>query len=136
MVLLKDNMKIVKKFCSRCKTTEGEFMVNSRSGNKTYYYCRDCNTTRCAKYRATPNGKERIFRAVKESIERHPEKQIARVILNQAVTKGDVEKPKKCKCGQNKPEAHHSDYSQPLKVQWLCRGCHSNAHRLSTKTVV
>lgn len=38
--------------------------------------------------------------------------------------------PQPCqKCGANKVEKHHPDYSQPLKVEWLCRPCHLTLHR-------
>ena len=32
-------------------------------------------------------------------------------------------------CGNLKVEAHHPDYSQPLKVQWLCIPHHQEIHR-------
>lgn len=33
---------------------------------------------------------------------------------------------RKCceKCGEIKTDAHHSDYSKPLDIKWLCRSCH------------
>ncbi len=31
-------------------------------------------------------------------------------------------------CGNPKTDAHHDDYSKPLDVRWLCRGCHKQAH--------
>lgn len=32
------------------------------------------------------------------------------------------------KCGAQKSEKHHPDYSRPLEVEWLCRRCHRAAH--------
>ena len=39
--------------------------------------------------------------------------------------------PGVCKiCGTDKGiEAHHPDYSQPLKVEWLCFKCHRELHK-------
>ncbi len=34
-------------------------------------------------------------------------------------------------CGSAKAEMHHEDYSQPLKVKWLCRKCHLLRHKMS-----
>lgn len=31
-------------------------------------------------------------------------------------------------CGNVEAEMHHADYSKPLEVTWLCRGCHLAAH--------
>lgn len=40
--------------------------------------------------------------------------------------------PKPCKiCGKEKVDAHHDDYSKPLEVKWLCRGCHRKHHNQS-----
>ena len=37
--------------------------------------------------------------------------------------------PELCEsCGANEVEMHHEDYSQPLKVNWLCRPCHGDIH--------
>lgn len=35
-------------------------------------------------------------------------------------------------CGALHAEKHHSDYSQPLVVRWLCRPCHLKEHTPAT----
>lgn len=32
-------------------------------------------------------------------------------------------------CGEEEVQAHHSDYSRPLDVRWLCRKHHMELHR-------
>ena len=34
----------------------------------------------------------------------------------------------KCWCGSLRTEAHHPDYSEPLRVDWLCRKHHRGVH--------
>ena len=55
----------------------------------------------------------------------------AKNILNKAIFEGKISKPKVCsKCGKKGLiHGHHTDYSQPLSVQWLCPPCHLNIHR-------
>lgn len=36
------------------------------------------------------------------------------------------------RCGAARSEAHHSAYSLPLAVEWLCRPCHRRLHREGT----
>jgi len=52
-------------------------------------------------------------------------------ILNGAVIRGKIIRPKTCsKCHRRgKIQAHHSDYSKPLKVKWLCQKCHKRKHK-------
>lgn len=40
-----------------------------------------------------------------------------------------VQKP--CEqCGDENSQMHHDDYENPLIVQWLCRRCHLELHKL------
>ena len=50
------------------------------------------------------------------------------LLLNSAVKKGIIIKPKTCSgCGRKtRLEGHHKDYLKPLEVQWLCSHCHHN----------
>jgi hypothetical protein len=57
----------------------------------------------------------------------------ARRILAKAVRNGMILKPAFCgDCGKTGEviEGHHSDYSKPLQVDWLCKECHTKTHRL------
>lgn len=57
-------------------------------------------------------------------------KKVAQVMAQRARAKGALT-PKPCaKCGDVGPvDMHHDDYSRPLDVTWLCRGCHRMYHR-------
>lgn len=33
------------------------------------------------------------------------------------------------RCGSQKVQAHHEDYSKPLEVVWLCQAHHTARHR-------
>lgn len=122
-----------KPYCSHCKkTTVSLFVYNIAKNGKKYYMCRRCNTKRVKEYRATPNGRNKIFGAVYRSIEKLSYKQEARIYLNSCLRKGLIKKPKKCSiCGLNKKiEGHHTDYSKPLDVVWVCRSCHSDLEKV------
>lgn len=48
-------------------------------------------------------------------------------IVRRAVKRGDIQKATACeRCLRSGValEGAHADYSQPLKVEWLCRTCH------------
>lgn len=51
-------------------------------------------------------------------------KRRARRILAYAIEKGLIVRAACQNCGTAKADGHHSDYSKPLSVQWLCRRCH------------
>lgn len=57
----------------------------------------------------------------------------ARWALAAAVKEGRLRKPESCeRCGTKTPSrrlhGHHSDYSHPLSVTWLCTICHGAQH--------
>ena len=58
-------------------------------------------------------------------------KKRARLIFYRAVKSGKIHRPDGCeKCGGKcVPHGHHTDYSKPLNVMWLCTKCHGERHR-------
>lgn len=53
----------------------------------------------------------------------------ARAIANVYQRRGKL-KRKPCEnCGAKRTEKHHDDYSKPLQVRWLCKGCHQTLHK-------
>src|SRR5687768_1066498 len=61
--------------------------------------------------------------------EQWQEKHAARRALNAAVANGSIQR-KPCKdCGHTPAQGHHSDYSKPLAVVWLCKTHHLRLHR-------
>lgn len=65
----------------------------------------------------------------KKSISRHPEKHEARKVYDKAKRSGKIKKMPCVICGNPKSEGHHTDYSKPLEVVWLCRKHHVEAHK-------
>jgi HNH endonuclease len=55
---------------------------------------------------------------------------VARAAVRNALRRGQIAKQPCTHCGSNNVEAHHTDYSQPLIVTWLCAIHHREVHRL------
>jgi DNA repair exonuclease SbcCD ATPase subunit len=53
----------------------------------------------------------------------------ASVAVGRAIRKGTIRKQPCHVCGAEKAEAHHTHYSHPLEVVWLCRSHHVQLHR-------
>lgn len=71
-------------------------------------------------YRRRESG---AIERLEKSIERW-----CRSSFHRALSMGFIEK-KLCKiCGNEKAEAHHTDYKQPLKIIWLCKKHHEEEH--------
>jgi len=69
----------------------------------------------------------------KRYAERHPEKIKAHRAVETATRTGRLTKPSSCQVCHAEPKsldlhAHHPDYSHPLDIEWLCRGCHADWH--------
>lgn len=60
---------------------------------------------------------------------RRPEvKRQAARMTTEAIRNGTLVRQPCEKCGDEKVEAHHDDYSKPLEVRWLCRKHHLEHH--------
>jgi hypothetical protein len=53
---------------------------------------------------------------------------LAGSIANTAMRQGRISRQPCEVCGNPKVDAHHDDYSRPLKVRWLCRSHHRQHH--------
>lgn len=61
-------------------------------------------------------------------------------IYNRALRSGSLVKPEQCsECERSAPEykivGHHTDYTKPLEVEWVCERCHARAHRKAKKVL-
>ena len=134
------------KRCCRCKEEKDlkEFNNDKSAKDGLQYVCRICQNQCQKQYyqRNRENSKERmkqyqqrnrekINQNKKQRYHRNPEKDKARSMLNRAVKSGKIHKPLYCSSceGDKHLEAHHTDYSKPLEVLWLCRSCHVELHR-------
>ncbi len=82
-------------------------------------------------YAQTEQGKQKHSEAVERWAAAHPDRNGAKIIVNNAVRDGRLTPWPVCSVPSccAKPEAHHPDYSKPLDVVWLCRKHHYGAHR-------
>ena len=73
-----------------------------------------------------PNWKGGTFRAGRKFKAERPEAVKAHRAVLAAVRSGKLVRPEFCSACSKfcKPDAHHTDYSKPLSVEWLCRACH------------
>ena len=67
--------------------------------------------------------------------EKNPEKAKARQIVRAAIKDGTLQRKPCQRCGDWPVHAHHPDYSQPLKVWWLCPKCHARITKLTKEYI-
>lgn len=97
-------------------------------------YFREYRARNREKLRAYNRTYNKVWRAKygyhneENSRHRYPEKHRARRALRRAVARGEVKKQNCEICDSPSTGGHHDDYSQPLKVRWLCPLHHSKAH--------
>ncbi len=135
------------KRCSRCKRMlERDCFGSDRSrGDGLHARCRICNRAldrvRDRATRDTPEGRATTKanndkmtperRAVQHLKYRAANltKYRARDIVTQALRSGVLIRQPCERCGDEKSQCHHEDYSRPLDVTFLCARCHGHRHR-------
>jgi hypothetical protein len=134
-----------KKRCFHCSEIKDllDFSSHSLGYGGRAPYCRSCfNAMQRLRYLALPRSvrsprkpstEERRQIARQSGIRfriRHPERGRIYRQVRGALKKGILTRPSICShCGcSRKLHAHHSDYTQPLQVIWVCHNCHADLH--------
>ena len=132
--------------CTKCGINKPLRAFNSDRSRKygKRYLCRMCSNKYQAIWRKTLKGKvykkrisTRYYQRKKEEIKRkksiyriqNKEKVEAHAAVTKALRSGLIQRKPCSVCGEiNNVDAHHVDYSEPLKVIWLCRSHHILIH--------
>ena len=73
--------------------------------------------------------KKQISDSQRKRRNEHPEKNRAYNAVARALRTGKISRSPCEVCGEKTVQAHHDDYSKPLKIRWLCFRCHrTHAH--------
>lgn len=120
--------------CARCKIElEDLYLIRyckylKKDGSISYsYHCKACKKNYCEKWNKA-HQKERN-EATRRSYLKHREKALVRRKVQRAIESGLIVRGNCENCGDLKSQAHHDDYSQPLKIRWLCISCHATFHK-------
>lgn len=137
------------KTCKRCNQSKplNCFGTGKRYKDGLKNWCKECYRGYQHEYRQK-NSKS--FRAKQREYRQRPEVQKRKYYLNQAPNPrhqkeaGNAVKraiyngiliPQPCEvCGDQRVDAHHDDYSEPLNVRWLCRIHHIEHHKSQKKS--
>lgn len=124
---------------NKCKECNKNDVRENRAENVEYYRGYDAKRykddpkvrARHARYQKTEAGRASAAKSRGKWLANNADKRAAHVILGNAVRDGRVDRPDTCsECGSaGRIEGHHEDYTKPLDVIWLCRNCHTEAHR-------
>lgn len=143
------------KRCSHCKKLLplSSFYRSKRTPDGLLYECKRCHCD--ASMESAKRNRERSLERKRKwariAYRRDPQKFLAanrlraqrdlvkhraRKALEKAVQTRKILKPKACpQCGatDRRIEGHHTDYTKPLEVIWLCSRCHGEAHKGRSK---
>ena len=85
------------------------------------------------RYASTPQGRDRSTQAKRAYIERNESKRTAHNAVDNAVRDNRLWRSPCCMApgcfSTDRIHGHHTNYSEPLCVVWLCASCHSRLHK-------
>lgn len=103
----------------KCKECAKADVKSNRSDKREYYSRYDQERYKRPERRQASQRYLTLYR------QRNPEKYIAHNAVNNALRDGRLIKQPCTYCGSTvRVEGHHSDYSKPLDVTWVCFKCH------------
>lgn len=128
--------------CKKQKPLDG-FYKHSQMADGHLNKCKECAKIDAAKnyYRnwkhyqeyeikrfQNPERKNMALKHQRNRRNRHPEKYNAYIAVRNAIRSGKLIKQPCSVCKNPNSQAHHTDYSNPLDVIWLCRKHHLEKH--------
>ena len=133
------------KRCFKCRRILplSEFYRHPRMADGHLNKCKDCtrldvskrrkaNTRRCREYDRARSLRPERARQLAERSRRwrreNPRKRAAQVETGNAIRDGRLVRQPCEVCGDPKSHAHHTDYTRPLDVMWLCAVHHAEWH--------
>lgn len=72
------------------------------------------------------------FKISEEDLICHKKRKYVRSLVQSAIKSKKLTRPSTCElcfCKDKPIEAHHKDYGKPYDVVWLCKSCHTKAHK-------
>ena len=123
-------------YCKKCNTENStQWFINNREkhydsvnrfqkNNPVRVREIQQKTTAKSKQEDPEKWKKRAKRNSIKWRKNNPEKLKANYLLNYAVKSGKIKRLPCIKCGDPKSHGHHSDYSKPYDVVWLCAKHH------------
>jgi len=112
-------------YCCWCGGKFAQKQTEIRNGKASRFCSASCHMLE--KYSKVP--KKPGYERRRDQKNKWRWKDLVRDETERLVKKGIIKK-KPCRvCGSDKSHAHHSDYSNPYKVDWLCQSHHMKLHR-------
>ena len=112
----------------KARATDQKYYRAGRERDPERYraYVRKGVTAYRERHRERLAEERREREASPEFKERYGGMNVIRATVSNALKSGRLVRPDRCEQCQSigTVEAAHEDYSQPLKVRWLCRSCH------------
>lgn len=142
------------KKCFKCGVEKqlSEFYKHSKMADGRVNKCKECNKkdvqdnyadkreyyAKYEKERAQkPERKEKAIEYQRKRRKLNPLQYKARTIFGHALNAGKVKREPCVVCGTiENIEGHHTDYTKPLEVEWLCRKHHLLEHGKTAYKVV
>lgn len=152
-------MKLTVNDTKPCRVCRKDFVLTAAHIRHSAYICGVCSRVQVKTWRLSNPEKNSLWnrkwgvenpkkraQSARKYRETHPEKYVvwtkkyrsvypnkvkAHRRVFSALRSGSLIKPERCeRCDSvSILEGHHTDYSKPLTVIWLCKSCHNNYHR-------
>ena len=126
----------------KCKECTKAGVRLNRASKLDYYReydaARAMTETRIAsrkRYNATVAGRSARALAIRAYRTNNPGRSAAYSSVKRAIKNGLLRRQSCESCGSPRTQAHHTDYSKPLDVRWLCARHHAQVHGRALEAV-